>query len=71
MIDIPISCAIHAVNGGYIVSVPSWDEGEPFIDFHTFASLPTTLKFVKRTIEALDSQAKTADDAETAEIENE
>ena len=67
---LPIACSISAINGGYVISVPGWNEdGDPVTDFCSFTSLPNAMKFIKRTIEKLDSQAKEADDAETADID--
>jgi hypothetical protein len=67
---LPISCSISAINGGYVISVPGWSEdGEPITDFCSYTSLPNALKFIKQTIEQLDSQAKESDDRATVEGE--
>lgn len=70
MIELPISCSLHALNGGYVVSVPTWDDGEQVMDFHTFGTLGNALRFIRRTIEELDAQEKSADDAEPASVED-
>lgn len=68
---LPLSIGLTAINGGYIVTVPKWVEGDLIDDFHTFASLNNALSFIKRTIKQLDSDAKTADDEEPAEVDTE